>query len=195
MDGSVSGPAGRKGPLTNLFAYAPATVPDSACGASGMTRLRGLSLSSPTQRSGDRFLVIPDAAKRRSLSCHPRRSEAEIAFLSSPTQRSGDRFLVIPDAAKRRSLSCHPRRSEAEIGDGTDEPQSPPGQPAGLSRETGRRHPGGARSHRPFEGRPSPGSALRAVRAWPKGGLVRPRSPLRCVGDDKEAISASLRRG
>ena len=41
MDGSVSGPAGRKGPLINLFAYASETVPDSACGASGMTRSPG----------------------------------------------------------------------------------------------------------------------------------------------------------
>ena len=34
-------------------------------------------------------------------------------------------------------LSCHPRRSVAEIGDGAHPPLIPPGQPEGLSRETG----------------------------------------------------------
>jgi len=113
-------------------------------------------------------LVMPDGAKRRSLLCHPRRSEAEIALLSSPTKRSGDRG-----------------RSESPS-------LATPGQPAGLSRATACGPPGqaGQRLNAPARchevASPPPGSRLSpsGCPGGVRGKARRPRSPLRFVGDD-----------
>ena len=139
---------------------------------------------------------------------HPRRSEAEIALLSSPTQRSGDSPFVIPDEAKRRSRLCHPRRSEAEIGDGCCTPSLwPPGQPAWAEPGAGqpphsKKEPvprTAIRSQRMCCLRPSPGSARAGCPGETREGFSRPRSPLRCVGDDKtpgpKALASRVRRG
>jgi len=114
--------------------------------------------SSSGERSGDRSLVIPDEAKRRSLPCHPRRSEAEIGDGVSP------------------SLATPGQPPWAEPGDSL----RPPGQ-------AGTRLNAPARCHTfaspPPGSRLSPSGCPGGVR----GEARRPRSPLRFVGDDKES--------
>jgi len=105
--------------------------------------------------------------------------------------------LVIPAEAKRRApLSSRPKRSGEPGRDGAIKSSLPDSRRAGPG-DSRMPHGGLSESHGRRCRHPSPGSAQTGCPGGDRRRAHRPRSPLRCVGDDKRprgALSSRKRR-